>query len=238
MSVACSTTQSRSATRERIGANFADLLRGKESAARDRAAPWLASSVMARAISSGCSPRACTIQSAMRSAERGPTPGIWRSCAIRSRIAAGYSVFLKAGQLFGLGDAFGQMQGEWLEPAQIQLQRRVFVIRCRHALFEIAGRLRPSVFRGNRTTPFQKVSRRAISSGVALFASDNKFVNFVPFAHVAPLRKSIGRATIAFCWRARKCAARAECASRKSDSRCRNGAPIPPARPSAQFRLW
>src|SRR4029450_13868007 len=53
--------------------------------------------VMARAICSGCSSRARTIQSAIRSAERGPTPGICRSCAIKFRIAAGYSVFLKTG---------------------------------------------------------------------------------------------------------------------------------------------
>lgn len=50
-----------------------------------------------RAIVSGLSLRACTIQSAIRSAERGPIPGIWRSCAINSRIAEGYSVFLKTG---------------------------------------------------------------------------------------------------------------------------------------------
>src|SRR4030095_7842054 len=52
---------------------------------------------MARAICSGCSSRARTIQSAIRSAERGPTPGICRSCAIKFRIATGYSVFLKTG---------------------------------------------------------------------------------------------------------------------------------------------
>ena len=52
---------------------------------------------IARAIFSGWSPRACTIHKAMRSAERGPIPGIWRNCAIKSRIADGYSVFLKTG---------------------------------------------------------------------------------------------------------------------------------------------
>ena len=57
-----------------------------------------ASAVIALAIASGCGPRACTIQSAIRSAERGPTPGIWRSCTIRSLIAAGYSVRFTAGQ--------------------------------------------------------------------------------------------------------------------------------------------
>ncbi|MEY2488476.1 MAG: hypothetical protein QOC70_418 [Verrucomicrobiota bacterium] len=33
----------------------------------------------------------------MRSAERGPIPGICRNCTIKSRIADGYSVFLKTG---------------------------------------------------------------------------------------------------------------------------------------------
>src|SRR2546430_16161585 len=54
---------------------------------------------MARAICSGWSPRARTIHSAIRSAERGPPPGICRSCAIKSRIAAGYSVLLNTAQL-------------------------------------------------------------------------------------------------------------------------------------------
>src|SRR4029453_5203059 len=52
---------------------------------------------MAREICSGLSLCARTIQSAIRSAERGPTPGICRSCAIKFRIATGYSVFLKTG---------------------------------------------------------------------------------------------------------------------------------------------
>ena len=53
-----------------------------------------------RAMVSGWSPRAWTIQSAIRSAERGPIPGIWRSCAINSRIAEGYSVFVKSGESY------------------------------------------------------------------------------------------------------------------------------------------
>jgi hypothetical protein len=52
---------------------------------------------IARAIFSGWSPRDCTIHKAMRSAERGPIPGICRNCAIKSRIDDGYSVFLKTG---------------------------------------------------------------------------------------------------------------------------------------------
>src|SRR3954467_15496765 len=78
--------------------------------------------VMARAIVSGWSPRACTIQSAIRSAERGPMPGIWRSCAINSRIAEGYSVFLKTGSDSLVQRRVSQLQGERFEAPQIQLQ--------------------------------------------------------------------------------------------------------------------
>ena len=57
-------------------------------------------SVIARAICSGLSSRARTIQSAIRSAERGPTPGICRSCVTKFRIATGYSVLLNARSAF------------------------------------------------------------------------------------------------------------------------------------------
>ena len=83
--------------------------------------------VIARAMCSGCSPRDCTIHKAMRSAERGPIPGIWRNCTIKSRIADGYSVFLKAGGPLLVQRRIGQLQGERLEPTEIQLQRPIFL---------------------------------------------------------------------------------------------------------------
>src|SRR5437588_6197751 len=83
----------------------------------------------------------------MRSAERGPTPGICRSCATKSRSAAGYSVFLippvqcpcnaSPARTSHLGPAscshlphrhFGQIQRERFEATEIQLQRRVFLL--------------------------------------------------------------------------------------------------------------
>ena len=57
-------------------------------------------SMIAREICSGLSSREPTIQRAIRSAERGPTPGICRSCATRFRIATGYSVLLNARSAF------------------------------------------------------------------------------------------------------------------------------------------
>ena len=62
----------------------------------------------------------------MRSAERGPTPGICRNCAIKSRIDDGYSVFLKTDAPLLVQRRIGQLQGERLEPAEIQLQRTIF----------------------------------------------------------------------------------------------------------------
>ena len=57
---------------------------------------------MERAIVSGWSPRAWKNQSAIRSAERGPIPGIWRSCAIKSRIAEDVPLRKTGGSLFGV----------------------------------------------------------------------------------------------------------------------------------------
>ena len=102
--------------------------------------------VIARAIFSGCSPRDCTIHKAMRSAERGPIPGICRNCAIKSRIDDGYSVFLKTGDRLLVQRRIGQLQGERLEPAEIQLQRSDLLHLRDHAHSEIASRLRPTVF--------------------------------------------------------------------------------------------
>src|SRR6478752_5275621 len=124
MSVGCSTTQRRSAARvesEQISQSGSIVKKPQRGQGRTVARVV----EMERAMVSGWSPRAWTIQSAIRSAERGPIPGIWRSCAIKSRIAEGYSVFLKTGNGSLLERRVGQLQGERLEPAQIQLERPV-----------------------------------------------------------------------------------------------------------------
>src|SRR5712692_7831499 len=81
----------------------------------------------------------------MRSAERGPMPGICRSWAIKSRSAAGYSVFLKT-RAGSLGGCFRQVQSERFKPAQVQLQRRI-VLCIRAARFlEFRVGLGPAFF--------------------------------------------------------------------------------------------
>src|SRR5207237_3709579 len=131
-SVACSTTQSRSAARV-VSAQIPQISSMVKKPQRGQGRTDSRVAATARAMFSGWSPRAWTIQSAMRSAERGPIPGICRSCAIKSRSAAGYSVFLKT-RAGSLGGHFRQVQSERLKPAQIQLQRRI-VLRIRAACF-------------------------------------------------------------------------------------------------------
>src|SRR5256714_14000123 len=124
MSVACSTTQSRSAARE-VSEQMPQSSSMVKNPQRGQGRTVSRVVVIERAIVSGWSPRAWTIQSAIRSAERGPIPGIWRSCAINSRIAEGYSVFLKTGGSSLVQRRAGQLQREWLETPQIQLQSTV-----------------------------------------------------------------------------------------------------------------
>src|SRR5204862_2854103 len=121
MSVACSTTQSRSAAREESEQipQSASIVKKPQRGQGRTVARVVA---IERAIVSGWSPRAWTIQSAIRSAERGPIPGIWRSWAINSRIAEGYSVFLKTGGGSLVQRRVGQLQSERLQAPQIQLQ--------------------------------------------------------------------------------------------------------------------
>ena len=102
--------------------------------------------VIARAIFSGWSPRDCTIHKAIRSAERGPIPGICRNCAIKSRIDDGYSVFLKTGGPLLVQRRIGQLQGEGLEPAEIQLQRAIFFTFGAARILKLRIGFRPSFF--------------------------------------------------------------------------------------------
>jgi hypothetical protein len=97
MSVGCSTTQRRSAARE-VSEQISQTGSIVKKPQRGQGRTVSRVAAMERAMVSGWSPRAWTIHNAIRSAERGPTPGIWRSCAINSRIAEGYSVFLKSGE--------------------------------------------------------------------------------------------------------------------------------------------
>ena len=94
MSVGCSTTQSKSVEREESAAYFAYSLAAKNHKAC-RPNDWRVSA-MAREFAPVDRPLPIIIHSAIRSAERGPTPGICRSWAIKFRIATGYSVLLKA----------------------------------------------------------------------------------------------------------------------------------------------
>src|SRR4029077_4379919 len=95
MSVGCPTTQSNSVEREESRHISQISLAAKNPHKLQGRIAWRVSAI-ARPICSGWSSRARTIQSAIRSAERGPTPGICRSCAIKFLIASGYSVLLKA----------------------------------------------------------------------------------------------------------------------------------------------
>ncbi len=193
-----------------------------------RAGPHVARvAVMARAISSGCSPRACTIQSAIRSAERGPTPGICRSCAIKSRIAAGYSVFLKAAAL---------TPGAYPSTARRAARAGADTIAAVHLPVRWPARFLE--LRVGFGPPFLAIKNDAVPEMIApcdLFRScfgrqRNRLVNLVPLARHRPRSRNRSVAPREPCWPARTCAVRAECVSHKSDSRCRNVAPIPPAR--------
>src|SRR5205814_2541982 len=117
----CSTARSRSAARE-VSAQMRQSSSMVKNPQRGQGRTVSRVVAIERAIVSGWSPRAWTIQSAILAAERGPIPGIWRSCAINSRIAEGYSVFLKAGSSSLVQRRVGQLQSERLQAPQIQLQ--------------------------------------------------------------------------------------------------------------------
>src|SRR5437899_4624865 len=129
MSVGCSTTQSNSVEREE-SAHMSHISSAVKNPQSLQDLIDCRVSVIARAICSGLSSGARTIQSAIRSAERGPTPGICRSCAIKFRIATGYSVLLTAQSDLFWGSS-RKLESKRLQPAQIELQRRiVFVLRA------------------------------------------------------------------------------------------------------------
>src|SRR6266487_702466 len=154
MSVACSTTQSSSVEREE-SAHMSQISPAAKNPQSLQERIDRRVSVIARAICSGLSSRARTIQSAIRSAERGPTPGICRSCAIKFLIAAGYSVLLKARSssprgIRSLADlfrgSFRQLKKKRLQPAQIKLQWRIIFRLGAPRLLKFSVRLRPPSF--------------------------------------------------------------------------------------------
>src|SRR5881396_3443099 len=99
---------------------------------------------MARAICSGCSSRARTIHRAIRSAERGPTAGICRSCVIKFRIAAGYSVLLKALRFVPKAIASTEEEAAPACANKIAMAHRLHSLSLVPS--EIRYRLRPSAF--------------------------------------------------------------------------------------------
>src|SRR5713226_3115241 len=144
---------------------------------------------MARSICSGLPPRACTIQSAIRSAERGPTPGICRSCATKSRSAGGYSVFLKTRPCLPLPHRhFGQIQRERLKAAEIQLQRRVFFLVRPTRLLKFGIRLSPTFLAIKHDAVPETIASRQLF-GVRLRRRPERFVNFVALARIHTAEK-------------------------------------------------
>src|SRR5437764_10350352 len=179
MSVACSTTQSRSAARV-VSEQIPQISSMVKKPQRGQGRTDSRVAAMARAMFSGWSPRACTIQSAMRSAERGPMPGICRSCAIKSRIAYGYSVFLKP---LLVQRRVSQLQGERLEPAEIQLQRTILLTFGTARILELRVGFRPAFFTVKHDAVPERVAPRDLIA--RRFESEHDgFINLMPLAHV------------------------------------------------------
>src|SRR2546423_12878998 len=187
MSVACPTTQSRSAARkvsEQMPQSSAMVKNPQSGQGRT------VSRVVAieRAIVSGWSPRAWTIQSAIRSAERGPIPGIWRSCAINSRIAVGYSVFLKTGEHSLVQRSIGQLEGERFQAPQIQLQGPVLFSFRSARILKLRIGFGPPFFPvkhdavPERIAPGDDIARSVESQG-------DRLVNLVPLADIHAAEK-------------------------------------------------
>src|ERR1700674_3255756 len=187
MSVACSTTQSRSTAREaseQIPQNSSMVKKPQRGQGRTDSRV----AAMARAMRSGWSPRAWTIQSAIRSAERGPIPGICRSCAIKSRIADGYSVFLKPSGPLLVQRRVGQLQGERLEPAKIQLQRTILLPLGAARILELRVRFRPALL----PVKHDAVPERVAPSDLIARSFErqrDRLVNLMPLAHVHAAQK-------------------------------------------------
>src|SRR5438045_8025423 len=120
----------------------------------------------------------------MRSAERGPTPGICRSCATKSRSAAGYSVFLNDTLRSHLPERrFRQIQRERFEAAKIQLQRRVFFLVRPARLLKFRIRLRPAFLAIEHDAIPETIAPRELF-GLCFRGWPKRFVNFVTLAGI------------------------------------------------------
>src|SRR6266496_3726799 len=196
MSVACSTTQSSSVEREE-SAHMSQISPAAKNPQSLQERIDCRVSLMARAICSGWSLRARTIQSAIRSAERGPTPGICRSCAIKFRIAAGYSVLLKARSgsrrpIRPLADLlrvrFRQLKKKRLQPAQIKLQWRIIFPLRAPRLLKFSVRFRPAFFSiKNHATP-ERIPARDVF-WLSLRSEPKRLVDFKPIMRIQPVHK-------------------------------------------------
>src|SRR5205085_3418998 len=125
----------------------------------------------------------------MRSAERGPTPGIWRSCATKSRSAAGYSVFLNDTLRSHLSERrFSQIQRERFEAAKIQLQRRVFFLVRPARLLKFRIRLRPAFLAVEHDAIPETIAPRELF-GLCFRGWPKRFVNFVTLAGIDAAQK-------------------------------------------------
>ena len=121
---------------------------------------------------------------------------------------------------------------ERLEPAQVKLQAARLLRRSGPARFlKFRVGFGPSFF-AIKHDAVPEMNRAARSARLgASAASAKRFVNFVPFLRIHAAQKIDRTRHDVLCWPVQRCAARAECASRRSDWRCRNVAPIPPVRP-------
>ena len=109
-----------------------------------------------------CRSRAWTIQSAIRSAERGPTPGMPQ---LRDQ-------FPDRGRILGLPQgradrkAIGQMQRERLNPAEIELQRRVLLLVRPTRFLELRIGLAPAFFAEENDTVPERIPPRDLSGSL------------------------------------------------------------------------
>src|SRR6266550_3414296 len=181
MSVGCSTTQSNSVEREE-SAHMSQISSAVKNPQSLQDLIDCRVSVIARAICSGLSSGARTIQSAIRSAERGPTPGICRNCAIKFRIATGYSVLLKAGSAF-FQRRFRQLQNERLEPAQIELQGRIIFPLGSARLLELRISFRPTFFTIQNHAAPERISARDML-GPRFGRKPERLVDFDPIVGI------------------------------------------------------
>src|SRR5437773_8066442 len=186
MSVGCSTTQSSSVERDESAHNSHISPAEKNPHSLQERIAWRVSAI-AREICSGWSSRARTIQSAIRSAERGPTPGICRNCAIKFRIATGYSVLLKARSAF-FQRRFRQLQNERFEPAQIELQGRIVFPLGSARLLEFSISFRPTFFTIQNHAAPERISARDML-GPRFGRKPERLVDFDPIVGIHSAHK-------------------------------------------------